>query len=170
LFFFFLLLFRSFPSSLFVSPGPDMHTLPILPDGHRTRRLLPERFVMRQRPVRNQRVDRFPNFHGVDEHFRVVTGSHAAAVTQRRIAIHADRFRVRFLENGVLIRRDGPAFGRRYGTEDERDYQSFHGGASWQFYTAGDTLGFSTFDALLRYKKQRGRILLRDPAPLDPIF
>jgi len=101
--------------------GPDMHTLPIAPDRHRgTCRLLPERFVMKPRPVRCQRVDRFPSFHGVDQHFRVMTGSHAATVPGA-IAVHADRFRMSFLENGVLIRRGGPVFGRRCGAEDERD-------------------------------------------------
>jgi hypothetical protein len=137
--------------------GPDVHTLPIVPRRHRsTRRLLPKRFVMGPRPVRNERVDRFPDFHGVDERFRVVTGSHAATVPGL-IAVRADRFLVSFLENSLLIGRDGPVFSRRRGTEDERDQQSFHVKASCQFYTAGHQLGFSTFDPLLLYLFGRRR-------------
>jgi hypothetical protein len=86
---------------------------------------------------------------------RIVAGRHAATVPDL-IAVHAGGFRVHFLENGVPIRGDGPVFGRRYRAEDERDEQSFHGGTSCQFYTAGDRLGFSTFGALLRYRKAKG--------------
>jgi hypothetical protein len=131
--------------------GPDMKTLPIVPRRHRSaRRLLPKRLVMRPRSVRNERVDRFPKFHGVDERLRVMTGSHTATVS-RLIAVRADGFLVSFLENCLLIGRDGPVFGRRRGTEDERDQQSFHVKASCHFYTAGDQLGFSTFGSLLLY-------------------
>ena len=82
--------------------------LSIVPDGHRgTCGLLPERFAMRQRPVRCQGVDRFPSFHGVDERLCIMTGVHAAAVAGP-VAVHADIFRVRFLEDGVLIRLGRP--------------------------------------------------------------
>ena len=48
--------------------------LPIVPDRHGGAcRLLPEGFVMRPCPVRCERVDDFPSFHGVHEHLRVVT-------------------------------------------------------------------------------------------------
>ena len=100
---------------------PDMHMLPIVPDCDRGAcRLLPERLAMRPRPIRCQGVDRFPSFHGVDELFRVMTGGHAATVPGS-IAVHADRFRVGFLVNGVLILGAGPIFGRCCGAEDERD-------------------------------------------------
>ena len=126
--------------------------LPIVPDRHHgTCRLLPERFAMRLCPVGCQRVDHFPSFHRVHEHFRVVTGSHTATVPDP-IAVHADGFRVSFLVSGVMIRRRGPVFGRRYGAEDERDEKSSHVEASRQFYTAGDKMGFTTFDSLLQIR------------------
>jgi len=90
---------------------------------------------MRPRSVWNERVDRFSKLDGVDERFRVMTAGHAALVTGL-IAVRADRFRVSFLEDGLLISRDGPVFGRCRGTEEERDKQSFHVKTSGQFYTA----------------------------------
>jgi hypothetical protein len=143
-----------------------MDTLPIVPRRHRsTRRLLPKRFVTRPRPVGYERIDGFPEFHGVDERFRVMTGSHAATVPGL-IAVRAHRFFVSFLENGFLIGRDGPVFGRRRGTEDEHDQQSSHVKTSCQFYTAGDELGFSTFDSFLLYPS-RGKRRETHPKPLS---
>jgi hypothetical protein len=105
----------------FFRARPDVEMLPIVPNGHRgTCGLLPQRFAMRQRPVRCQLVDGFPSFHCIDEHLRIMTGIHAATVPGP-IAVHAYIFGVCFLENGVLIRQAGPVFGGRGGAKDERD-------------------------------------------------
>jgi NAD(P)-dependent dehydrogenase (short-subunit alcohol dehydrogenase family) len=145
--------------------GPDVQVLAIVPHPHRdASRLLPERFALRIRAVRNQRVNRFPNFHGVDERERIMAGRHAAVVPDL-IAVHAGGFRVRLLENGVPIRGDGPVFGRRCRAEDERDEQSFHGGSLLPVLHCRRATGFSTFDALLRYKKAKGASSLARSRP-----
>jgi hypothetical protein len=79
-----------------------------------------------------------------------MTGSHAATVSDP-IAVHADRFRVRLLENGLLVGRHGPVFGRRCRAEDERDEQSFHVETPCQFYMEGGDPGFSTFGSLVLF-------------------
>ena len=48
-----------------------------------------------------------------------------------------------FLEDRILVSRAGLVLGGRYGAEDERDQQSFHGEASRLFYTAGDNLALA---------------------------
>src|SRR3984957_7179312 len=48
-----------------------------------------------------------------------------------------------FLEDRILVSRAGLVLGGRYGAEDERDQQSFHGEASRHFYTAGDNLALA---------------------------